>query len=177
MREYHPPSERRTLVTSRRFSWSAGRQSHFVFSERPPLSKALKACTSVSDNAPRTAWFQCRSIPLHGRIFSVKFFSVEPTYTHADQSLPAGHRFDAETVRLLGIAFEMAIVALQQGDGIVSPTRDAVAQKIIACEAGERDPERLCDGALNATQPMAPVLISDPSPLLPPASRQAPLNS
>jgi hypothetical protein len=85
-----------------------------------------------------------------------------------------GHRFDAETVRLLGIAFEMAIVALQQGDGIVSPTREAVAQKIIElAKAGERDPERLCDGALKATQPMAPVLISDPSPLpphaLPPA--------
>jgi hypothetical protein len=81
-----------------------------------------------------------------------------------------GHRFDAETVRLLGIAFEMAIVALQQGDGIVSPTREAVAQKIIElAKAGERDPERLCDGALKATQPMAPVIISDPSPLPPPA--------
>jgi hypothetical protein len=81
-----------------------------------------------------------------------------------------GHRFDAETVRLLGIAFEMAIVALQQGDWIVSPTREAVAQKIIElAKAGERDPERLCDGALKATQPMAPVIISDPSPLPPPA--------
>jgi hypothetical protein len=85
-----------------------------------------------------------------------------------------GHRFDAETVRLLGISFEMAIVALQQADGTVSPTRDAVAQKIIElAKAGERDPERLCDGALKATQPMAPVLVSDSSPLpphaLPPA--------
>jgi hypothetical protein len=82
-----------------------------------------------------------------------------------------GHRFDAETVRLLGIAFEMAIIALQQDDGMVSATRDAVAHKIIElAKAGERDPERLCDGALKATQPMAPVLISDPSPLPPPAS-------
>jgi hypothetical protein len=68
----------------------------------------------------------------------------------------------------------MAIVALQQADGTVSPTRDAVAQKIIElAKAGERDPERLCDGALKATQPMAPVLVSDSSPLpphaLPPA--------
>ena len=71
-----------------------------------------------------------------------------------------GHRFDAETVRLLGISFEMAIVALQQADGTVSPTRDAVAHKIIElAKAGERDSEQLCDGALKATQ--APVLISD----------------
>jgi hypothetical protein len=82
-----------------------------------------------------------------------------------------GHRFDAETVRLLGIAFEMAIVALQQGDGTVSPTRDVIAHKLIEiAKAGERDPERLCDGALKATQPMVPVLISDPNPPPPHAS-------
>ena len=40
-----------------------------------------------------------------------------------------GHRFDPETVRLMGIAFEMALVILQRSDGIVSPTRDAVAKK------------------------------------------------
>jgi hypothetical protein len=84
-----------------------------------------------------------------------------------------GHRFDPETARLLGVAFEMAIVALQKGDGMVSATRDAVAQKIIElAKAGERDPERLCDEALKATQPMAAVLITDPSPLPPPASPQ-----
>ena len=82
-----------------------------------------------------------------------------------------GHRFDAETARLMGVAFEMALVALQHADGVIAPTRDAVAQKIIEpAKAGERDPERLCDGALKATQPMAPVLISDPSPLPPHAS-------
>ena len=82
-----------------------------------------------------------------------------------------GHRFDAETARLLGVAFEMALVALQHADGVIAPTRDAVAQKIIElAKAGERDPERLCDEALKATQPMAPVIISDPSPLPPHAS-------
>ena len=82
-----------------------------------------------------------------------------------------GHRFDAETARLLGVAFEMALVALQHADGVIAPTRDAVAQKIIElAKAGERDPERLCDVALKATQPMAPVIISDPSPLPPHAS-------
>ena len=82
-----------------------------------------------------------------------------------------GHRFDPETVRLMGIAFEMAIVSLQRTDGSINPTRAAVAQKIIElAKAGERDPERLCEGALKATQPVIPVLISDPSPLPPHAS-------
>jgi hypothetical protein len=81
-----------------------------------------------------------------------------------------GHRFDPETARLLGVAFEMAIVALQQGDGMVSATRDTVAQKIIElAKAGERDPEQLCDKALKATQPVA----RDPNPLPPPASPPA----
>ena len=53
-----------------------------------------------------------------------------------------GHRFDPETARLLGVAFEMALVTLQHADGPVAPTRDAVAQKIIElAKAGERDPE------------------------------------
>jgi hypothetical protein len=87
-----------------------------------------------------------------------------------------GHRFDAETVRLLGIAFEMAIVALQQADGrTVSPTRDAVAHKIIEfAEAGARDPERLCDAALEA---FLPAIVTDPNPLPPHASPQEPLGS
>ena len=44
-----------------------------------------------------------------------------------------------ETARLLGVAFEMALVTLQHADGPVAPTRDAVAQKIIElAKAGER---------------------------------------
>ena len=51
----------------------------------------------------------------------------------------------------LGLAFEMALVALQHADRVVSPTRDDVAQKIIElAKAGERDPGRLCDAALEA---------------------------
>ena len=86
-----------------------------------------------------------------------------------------GHRFDAETARVLGVAFEMALVALQHADGVVAPTRDAVAHKIIElAKAGERNPERLCDEALKATQPIAPVLITDPAPPLPLASLPEP---
>ena len=83
-----------------------------------------------------------------------------------------GHRFDA---RLMGLAFEMALVALQHADGVVAPTREAVAHKIIElAKAGERG---LCDEALKATQPMAPALVSDPAPPPPPASRPAPPDS
>ena len=86
-----------------------------------------------------------------------------------------GHRFDAETARLLGVAFEMALVALQHLDRAVSSTRDAVAQKIIElAKAGERDPGRLCDAALVAC---FQAIITDPNPPLPPASPPAPRGS
>jgi len=65
-----------------------------------------------------------------------------------------GLQFDPETTRLMAIAFEMALVALQRTDGIVNPTREAVAKKIIElAKAGERDPERLCDTALQSLRP------------------------
>jgi len=82
-----------------------------------------------------------------------------------------GHGFDPETARLLGLAFEMALVALQRADKVVSPTRDAVAQKIIElAKAGERDPGRLCDAALEAC---LQAIVTDPSPLPPHASPPA----
>ena len=74
-----------------------------------------------------------------------------------------GHKFDPETTRLMGIAFEMALVALERTDGPVNPTRDAVAQKIIELA-------RLCEAALQALRPSPRVIISDPSPLPPLAS-------
>jgi hypothetical protein len=87
-----------------------------------------------------------------------------------------GHSFDAETVRLMGIAYEMTLVALQQRRGN-DPLRATAAQKIIElAKAGERNPERLCDGALKATQ-MAPALIRDPNPPPLPAGRREPLDS
>jgi hypothetical protein len=86
-----------------------------------------------------------------------------------------GHRFDAETVRLMGIAFEMALVVLERTDGTVSPTRDAVAKKIIdLAKAGERQPGRLCDAALQA---LGVAIVSDPTPLPPPASPLEPQGS
>jgi hypothetical protein len=59
------------------------------------------------------------------------------------------HRLDGETIRLMGIAFEMALGSLRATPGHADPVREAVARKIIElAKAGERDPERLCEGAL-----------------------------
>ena len=59
-----------------------------------------------------------------------------------------GQKFDAETIRVMGLAFEMALVALRLVDrGDLA--NEILAQKIMAlARAGERDPERLCDGVL-----------------------------
>ena len=66
-----------------------------------------------------------------------------PIRAHLD-----GQTFDAETIRVMGLAFEMAMVALRLAD------RDDLANEVLArrimdlAKAGERDPERLCDGVL-----------------------------
>jgi hypothetical protein len=59
-----------------------------------------------------------------------------------------GQRFDPETIRVMGLAYEMALIALRLGDrGDLA--NEVVAQKIIAlAKVGERDPERLCEGVL-----------------------------
>ena len=59
------------------------------------------------------------------------------------------YKFDDETVRLMGLAFEMALASLRHD--CPDPLREALARKIIElAKAGERDPERLCDEALAA---------------------------
>ena len=64
-----------------------------------------------------------------------------------------GQRFDAETTRLMGIAFETAIQALHNR-GVLDPPREVIAGAIIdMAKRGERDPDRLCDAALKACQP------------------------
>jgi len=84
-----------------------------------------------------------------------------------------GQRFDAETTRLMGLAFETAIQALHNR-GDLDPPREAIAQAIIElAKGGERNPERLCDGALKARQA---AIISDPSLPPPLVSRREPLD-
>ena len=59
-----------------------------------------------------------------------------------------GHKFDPETIRVMGLAYEMALVALRLSDrGDLA--NEVLAHKIMdLAKAGERDPERLCDGVL-----------------------------
>jgi hypothetical protein len=83
----------------------------------------------------------------------------------------AGQRFDPETIRLMGIALESAMVALQQADGLDGQPRDTAARVIIEqARAGERDPERLCEAALKALRPSRQGVVTDPNPPPPPAA-------
>jgi hypothetical protein len=67
----------------------------------------------------------------------------------------------------MGVAFEIALATLRPPDS--DPLREAVAWKIIElAKAGERDPERLCDGALKDLPPA----VSVPPLALPPAGSQ-----
>jgi hypothetical protein len=60
-----------------------------------------------------------------------------------------GHTFDGETIRQMGIAFEMALASLGSTPGCDDPIRTSLAQGIIVlAQVDERDPERLCEGAL-----------------------------
>jgi len=68
-----------------------------------------------------------------------------------------GQSFDGETVRLMGIAFEIALASLGATLDRDDPVRSELARNIIAlAQAGEHDPERLCDGALTAVRPPGP---------------------
>jgi hypothetical protein len=59
-----------------------------------------------------------------------------------------GQRFDPKTIRVMGLAYEMALVALRLAD------RGDLANEVLAhrimdlAKAGERDSERLCEGVL-----------------------------
>jgi hypothetical protein len=68
-----------------------------------------------------------------------------------------GHKFDGEMIRLMGIAFEMALASLRPTPDFDDPLRAALAQRIIAlAQTGEHDPERLCEAALQAVSPVDP---------------------
>jgi hypothetical protein len=69
-----------------------------------------------------------------------------------------GHKkLDDEAIRRMGIAFETALASLSGTRGYDDPVRAALARSIIAlAQAGEHDPERLCDGALRAVSAADP---------------------
>jgi hypothetical protein len=55
------------------------------------------------------------------------------------------HKFDPETRRVLGLAFEITRAALQL-EGNNAPANEALAKRIIALALlGERDPERISE--------------------------------
>jgi hypothetical protein len=54
----------------------------------------------------------------------------------------------------MGIAFETALASHRSTLACADPVRETIARKIIElAKAGERDPERLCQGALNDLPP------------------------
>jgi hypothetical protein len=80
------------------------------------------------------------------------------------------HRFDPETKTGNGIAFEMARVALRLSDRTDVASEIIAARIIQLAQAGERDAELLCDGAVTflreqqgqgGNQPVPPLPGSD----------------
>jgi hypothetical protein len=66
------------------------------------------------------------------------------------RNLSEGSEFDAESIRVMGIALECARSALHvfPSDEVLS---EAIAARIIElARTGERDPEKLCDFAIAA---------------------------
>jgi hypothetical protein len=59
-----------------------------------------------------------------------------------------GQKFDPETIRIMGLAYETALIALRLTDrGDIA--NDVVANKIIEhAQTGECDPEQLCEAVL-----------------------------
>jgi 4-hydroxy-3-methylbut-2-enyl diphosphate reductase IspH len=67
-----------------------------------------------------------------------------------------GEKFDSETMRVMGLAFEMALVALRLADRH-DLANEVLARKImVLAKAGERDPERLCEDVLHETRAPPP---------------------
>lgn len=59
-----------------------------------------------------------------------------------------GRKFDSETRRILGVAFELACVALRIGE-CDDDVRQTIANRIIeVADDGERNPDVLCEKAL-----------------------------
>jgi hypothetical protein len=89
-------------------------------------------------------------------------------------SIRSHQRFDPETMRLMGLAYEMTLTSLRLVDrGDIA--NNVVAQKIIElAKSGERDPERLREAVLNQwraaiprvaiPQHVAPPIVPDEHP-------------
>jgi hypothetical protein len=67
-------------------------------------------------------------------------------------------RFDQETLRILGVTFELVCIGLRVGD-CDDHVKNAIARKIIElAKTGERNPDLLCERALkDIRQPLEAV--------------------
>jgi len=73
----------------------------------------------------------------------------------------SGQTFDPETVRLMGVAFEIARAAVDRPADL---SDEMIATTIIElAKAGERNVDVLCEAALNAPNP-PPLPASPPEP-------------
>jgi hypothetical protein len=60
-----------------------------------------------------------------------------------------GQRFDEETLRILGVTFELVCAALRSGPSDDDDVKQAIADKVIEfAKAGERNPDILCERVL-----------------------------
>jgi hypothetical protein len=65
----------------------------------------------------------------------------------------AGYKFDFETRRVMGVAYEMTLAALRLGEW-TEPSKEIVAKKIIVlANEGLRDPNLLCEWTLEDLRP------------------------
>jgi hypothetical protein len=83
--------------------------------------------------------------------------SIARAYDMAIRAYLESHKFDGETIRRMGIAFEIALASLGSTLHRDDPIRGDVARNIIAlAQSGEHDPDRLCEGALRAVRRPGP---------------------
>ncbi len=166
----------RTIRPARRATFGAAKSCIFMNRPRRPEPQPATRITPT-DSRPyhgsrRAARVGCSFTP---GLFSLKVVLVILTWQGTVMPITAyldGLRFDPETTRLMGVAFEMALVALRHTDG-VDPPPDAVARKIIElANAGGRDPEQLCEGVLKELNP-----VTAPNPPPPRASPRVPQGS
>ena len=126
------------------------------------------------DNTPsRTRTLPFASIRHRANGFALlQQFPTHTAHATPDRHYLQGHRFDA--ARLVGIAYEMTLVALHPRRGIDALGAAAALEDHRTGGSWGTRSGVLCDGALKAMLATAPVLITDPNPLPPHASQPVP---
>ena len=70
-----------------------------------------------------------------------------------------GQRFDPETMRLMGLAYEMTLISLGL---LIAATWPMMSLRARSSSIGERDPERLCEAVLNQWRAAIPQHVAPP---------------